>query len=215
MNNWVVIQHSLDNVEDLKQDFGVPEQKKFPLHDREHVKSAIKFFNYVDPVYEEKLANAIINKINEYEMDDIYVGDDNRFKNYYNPETIEHHGIKGQKWGVRRYQNADGTLTEAGRKRYNSGEAILNKWGDQEGLARAKTARNTAGQALAATTLASTVGGLLGGGAGAIVGQPYVGAIAGSSIGSMAGSIAAGIAYINGEAKQGRITDAYNAKYNK
>lgn len=31
---------------------------------------------------------------------------------------IAHHGIKGQKWGVRRYQNPDGTLTDAGRKKY-------------------------------------------------------------------------------------------------
>lgn len=31
---------------------------------------------------------------------------------------LYHHGIKGQKWGVRRYQNADGTLTSAGKKRY-------------------------------------------------------------------------------------------------
>ena len=30
--------------------------------------------------------------------------------------VIEHHGIKGQKWGVRRYQNPDGTLTEEGKK---------------------------------------------------------------------------------------------------
>lgn len=29
-----------------------------------------------------------------------------------------HHGIKGQRWGVRRFQNEDGSLTEAGRKRY-------------------------------------------------------------------------------------------------
>lgn len=31
---------------------------------------------------------------------------------------IAHHGIKGQKWGVRRYQNPDGTLTEYGKHRY-------------------------------------------------------------------------------------------------
>lgn len=29
-----------------------------------------------------------------------------------------HHGIKGQRWGLRRFQNEDGSLTEAGMKRY-------------------------------------------------------------------------------------------------
>ena len=33
---------------------------------------------------------------------------------------LTHHGIKGQKWGIRRFQNEDGTLTELGRKRRGS-----------------------------------------------------------------------------------------------
>lgn len=37
-------------------------------------------------------------------------------------DEIKHHGIKGQKWGVRRYQNADGSLTAAGKKRYGTSE---------------------------------------------------------------------------------------------
>ncbi len=36
------------------------------------------------------------------------------------PNYLEHHGIKGQRWGVRRFQNADGTLTAAGKQRYGN-----------------------------------------------------------------------------------------------
>lgn len=34
-----------------------------------------------------------------------------------NEEELQHHGILGQKWGVRRFQNKDGSLTPAGKKR--------------------------------------------------------------------------------------------------
>lgn len=33
---------------------------------------------------------------------------------------LRHHGIKGQKWGVRRFQNKDGSLTADGKKRYGA-----------------------------------------------------------------------------------------------
>ena len=36
------------------------------------------------------------------------------------PDELYHYGIKGQKWGVRRYQNSDGTLTSEGKQRYGT-----------------------------------------------------------------------------------------------
>lgn len=43
---------------------------------------------------------------------------------------LMHYGVKGQKWGVRRFENKDGTLTEEGKKRY----AALRTRKDVEGI---------------------------------------------------------------------------------
>lgn len=54
-------------------------------------------------------------------MDIVYMNDA-EYSDY-----LEHHGIQGQKWGIRRFQNPDGTLTEAGQKRYNKQVAQVER----------------------------------------------------------------------------------------
>lgn len=43
-------------------------------------------------------------------------------ENYEN--ELYHHGIKGMRWGIRRFQNSDGSLKPEGEKRYGSGKSI-------------------------------------------------------------------------------------------
>lgn len=61
------------------------------------------------------------------------------------PPVLCHYGILGQKWGVRRFQYADGTLTPAGRKRYRVTETgDLVRKTKEERKADAKAARKEA-----------------------------------------------------------------------
>ena len=93
--------------------YGIPQLKKFPMPDARHVRSAIKFFNYVTPKYEKQLAAAIIRRMKEYGLsfDDFTIGDENRFSKYVpkrtttmNNDYLAHYGILGMHWGIRRFQ---------------------------------------------------------------------------------------------------------------
>lgn len=69
---------------DLKMNqFGLPDKRKYPLNDEEHVRAAIRMFNHVDKNDEETLANNIIKKLNQFDITDIDVGEDNKFYKYY------------------------------------------------------------------------------------------------------------------------------------
>lgn len=68
----------------------------------------------------------------------------NDFRNY---SELYHHGILGQKWGVRRYQNSDGTLTDEGRKRYGITDEKIEKLAaraEKQGNKLAKRAKKVA-----------------------------------------------------------------------
>jgi len=69
-------------------EYGVPKLNKFPLYDEARVKSAIRFFNYVEPVYEEKLAAEIIKRMKKYGLNKRHVGNNNRLKKYVDQSRL-------------------------------------------------------------------------------------------------------------------------------
>ena len=72
----------------------------------------------------------------------------------YNHE-LYHHGTKGMKWGIRRYQNKDGSLTAAGKKRYGTkanfervqaAKKVADKANSKQAKARRKANERTAAE---------------------------------------------------------------------
>ena len=58
----------------------------------------------------------------------------------YEEEYLAHHGTKGQRWGERRFQNYDGSLTAAGKLRYSvgNGERSIRKKVDTKSASKLK-----------------------------------------------------------------------------
>lgn len=52
--------------------------------------------------------------------------------NYIYKDELYHHGIKGQRWGIRRFQNPDGSYTASGKERYRNklAKKVLKKYED-------------------------------------------------------------------------------------
>ena len=69
--------------------FGIPQERKYPMPDEKHTRSAIKLFNHVDPKYEEQLAKAVIKNMKKYGIDGSAVGPNNRLRKYLPEDMIK------------------------------------------------------------------------------------------------------------------------------
>ena len=69
--------------------FGIPQERKYPMPDEKHTRSAIKLFNHVDPKYEEQLAKAVIRNMKKYGIDGSVVGPNNRLRKYLPKNMIK------------------------------------------------------------------------------------------------------------------------------
>lgn len=100
---------------------------------------------------------------------------------------LYHHGVKGQRWGVRRYQNPDGSLTLEGYQHWGlNPDGSKFRGGKVRGYTDATVSASNKG-ALAGATAGAALGSL-GGVAGSLAGMS-VGLISGAMVGTAAGAI--------------------------
>ena len=96
----------------LPSDFGVPEKRKYPIHDEEHVRAAIKLFNNCDPDDEKQLAEAIIKRMKRFGITDVKVSESNRFSKYYRHKDNRGHIHESRSWSSRKPFCKDRTYPE-------------------------------------------------------------------------------------------------------
>ena len=115
-------------MKDNKQ-YGLPKLKKYPMPDKRHVKSAIRFFNYVSPAQEKELANAILKRMRKYGMSfsDFIVGEENRFRKYVPEKYITHAE------GKHMYSNNDFRYYKGGDYLAHYGKKGM-KWKKRKGI---------------------------------------------------------------------------------
>lgn len=100
-----------------------------------------------------------------------------------NPDVC-HHGVKGQRWGLRRWQYEDGTLTPEGRVRYGRRAEIKAR--------KSQGYENISNETLALRPLQTLAGGVQGASVGAMIGaSTQAGAISGAVFGGPIGALAA------------------------
>ena len=74
--------------------FGIPQERKYPMPDEKHTRSAIKLFNHVESKYEEQLAKAVIKNMKKYGIDGSVVGPNNRLRKYLPKDMLKESAIE-------------------------------------------------------------------------------------------------------------------------
>ena len=88
------LQNNIKPVQETKRseipdnEFGIPQERKYPLDTESHVRSAVKMFNYVEPKYEEQLARAVIKKMKKFGIKDMKISKENRLYKYINESSL-------------------------------------------------------------------------------------------------------------------------------